>query len=126
MAIKLEVGKTYVNKRGEEVSIVGTSPYDNGYQIFVGMDKNEESSTYYKDGEYYNGGGYCDLITEHKEPVVYEAWVVWCTRDDREVWAVTYDRDITKTKHIINDSVLCKHNPTKVLKIEKITYTEEV
>ena len=119
MTFKLEVGKTYVDGKGAKYKIVACAP--EFMAEYVGRCTSGDIQAFYEDGKYEYYEMFPEefnLIAEHKEPVVHEAWVVWFNAGDGMYIDVDFEYQGLK----VGD---WHDTHGKVRKVEKITYEEK-
>jgi hypothetical protein len=91
--MKIEMGKTYLDRSGEKVRIVCVDSDNGRYPIIglFGVDGNSWAHEYAPDGRFYHpddesGENRRDLISEYTPPApLLEIWVVVATRSDGKI-----------------------------------------
>ena len=114
MTIKLAVGKTYLNRRGEKVTIIS----NDGHKTFP---FNCANSSYTPDGKYYIlSDDEKDLVAEYIEPVQKPLLDINYLVEDLIAGKVFYTEEGNKV-HMVNGKLLFD---TKNLDLNKIVHVE--
>ena len=114
MAIQLEVGKTYLNRLSEEVTIISQDDH-------VLYPFNSEYRSYASDGHWYNEyDDDKDLIAEYIEPVQKPLLDINYLVEDLIAGKVFYTEEGNKV-HMVNGKLLFD---TKNLDLNKIVHVE--
>lgn len=125
MTLKLEVGKTYIDRRGVKVQITAHKNGDFYNETFIGASGDD----YYSNGRYFlNKDSQFDLISEHVEPVatVQPAARIphkWATEihayaDGREIEVYMYGFWVLAEEPVWNPTQLYRVKPAPLKPIQ--------
>jgi hypothetical protein len=89
LMLKLEVGKTYVDRLNRKVEIIYNN-YKGTANRYIGVQKSSSDVIlFYKEtGEWTRHESECDLVKEYVEPVIHRRDIIWYRATTGEVCVV--------------------------------------